>query len=95
MAYFMEQGQLALTTTSVCDFVCWKPLGIHIERIAADYFENIKIKLKSISAIQTHPLALWYRFQPHTAYVKPFLTTFFIVTSNHVIIIFPSSTNAK
>ena len=45
--YTQVQGQLALTTTSFCDFVCWTPLGIHIERIAAYYFENIKIKLKS------------------------------------------------
>ena len=47
--YTQVQGQLALTKTSFCDFVCWTPLGIHIERIEADsdYFENMKIKLKS------------------------------------------------
>ena len=34
--YFQVQGQLALCNRSYCDFVCWTPHGVHIERVARD-----------------------------------------------------------
>ena len=30
--YFQIQGQLALCNRSYCDFICWTPLGVHIEK---------------------------------------------------------------
>lgn len=35
--YYMQvQGQLAICKRKYCDFVCWTPLGMHIERIESD-----------------------------------------------------------
>lgn len=36
--YYQVQGQLAVCDRSYCDFVCWTPHGIHVERIARDLF---------------------------------------------------------
>ena len=41
--YFQIQGQLAVCEMEYCDFVCWTPHGMHIERILPDtLFETIK-----------------------------------------------------
>lgn len=34
--YYQIQGQLAVCELEYCDFICWTPLGIHIECILAD-----------------------------------------------------------
>ena len=34
--YHQVQGQMAVCKCSYCDFVCWTPLGIHIQRIPWD-----------------------------------------------------------
>ncbi len=47
--YYMQvQGQLYICNRSYCDFVCWTPKGIHIERINKDpsIFLEIEPKLK-------------------------------------------------
>lgn len=34
--YYQVQGQIAVCEANYCDFVCWTPEGIHIERILPD-----------------------------------------------------------
>ena len=34
--YYQIQGQISLFDYSYCDFVCWTPKGIHVERIMYD-----------------------------------------------------------
>ena len=34
--YYQIQGQMAVLERSYCDFVCWTPLDVHIERIFYD-----------------------------------------------------------
>lgn len=45
--YYQVQGQLAVCERAYCDFVCWTPLGMHIERIYPDtsHWEKVKPKL--------------------------------------------------
>ena len=45
--YYQIQGQLSICNRSYCDFVCWTPVGIHIERILKDdsMFETMRCKL--------------------------------------------------
>ena len=45
--YFQIQGQLAICNRPYCDFVCWTPCGMHVERISRDetFFGNMKLKL--------------------------------------------------
>ncbi len=42
--YYQVQGQMAICKRSYCDFVCWTPLGIHIERIQWDptHWDEVK-----------------------------------------------------
>ena len=46
--YYQIQGQLGILQRPVCDFVCWTPHGIHIERITYDpsFFADICVKLQ-------------------------------------------------
>lgn len=34
--YTQVQGQLAICNRDYCDFICWTPVGIHVERITRD-----------------------------------------------------------
>jgi len=45
--YFQLQGQMAVCNVTYCDFVCWSPKGIHVQRIsrAIDIFANLMDKL--------------------------------------------------
>ena len=45
--YTQVQGQLAVCQRLFCDFVCWTPCGMHVERIDYDptYFSELKQKL--------------------------------------------------
>ena len=45
--YYQVQGQLAVCEKDFCDFICWTPLGIHVERIVADpaMFEDVRLVL--------------------------------------------------
>ena len=47
--YHQVQGQMAICERSYCDFVCWTPLGMHIEQIERDpsHFQHMKPKLDS------------------------------------------------
>ena len=47
--YHQVQGQMAICERSYCDFVCWTPLGMDIERIERDpsHFQHMKPKLDS------------------------------------------------
>ena len=46
--YKQVQGQLEVCQRDYCDFVCWTPMGMHIERIQRDpsFFEQMKPKLE-------------------------------------------------
>ena len=45
--YYQVQGQLALCVKDFCDFVCWTPKGIYVERILRDkpFFDELKLFL--------------------------------------------------
>ena len=45
--YIQIQGQMAICKKDYCDFVCWTPKGVHVERIAFDasVFSRIKPSL--------------------------------------------------
>ena len=42
--YIQVQGQMAICNREYCDFVCWTPKGMHVERISFDpsVFDKIK-----------------------------------------------------
>ena len=42
--FFQVQGQLAICGYDYCDFVCWKPHGMVVDRIKADpiFFEEMR-----------------------------------------------------
>ena len=44
--YYQLQGQLELCDRLYCDFVCWTPNSIHIER-NTDFWREIKPKLEA------------------------------------------------
>ena len=46
--FYQIQGQLALCNRSYCDFVCWTPHGVHIERIQRDFstWDQMQPKLR-------------------------------------------------
>lgn len=46
--YYQIQGQMGITDRSYCDFVCWTPQDIFIERIKFDhqFFEEMEAKLQ-------------------------------------------------
>ena len=45
--YYQVQGQLAICMRDFCNFICWTPVGMVVERIETDpiFFENMKLKL--------------------------------------------------
>ena len=45
--YYQVQGQLSVCEKDYCDFVCWTPKGIHVERITQDpeHFKQTKTAL--------------------------------------------------
>ena len=47
--YYQIQGQLALCNRSYCDFVCWTPCGVHIERVVRDesFWNQMQPKLQT------------------------------------------------
>lgn len=58
--YYQVQGQLAICEKEYCDFVCWTPHGIHIERILADplHFSDTKVALDEFFLQVMLPLLL-------------------------------------
>ncbi len=42
--YYQIQGQLAVCEMEFCDFICWTPVGMHVERITVDQasFQDVK-----------------------------------------------------
>ena len=63
--YFVQiQGQMAICRRDYCDFVCWTPKGIYVERIifVPDVFSNIKPSLDNfllcaiLSELLTHAI---------------------------------------
>ena len=48
--FYQIQGQLAICNKMYCDFVCWTPKGIHLERISRvdEVFLSIKPKLDDL-----------------------------------------------
>ena len=58
--YYQVQGQLAICEQEYCDFVCWTPQGMHIERIRRDqsFFDEIKPKLSAFFVKVILPLIL-------------------------------------
>ena len=55
--YTQVQGQLAVCQRLFCDFVCWTPCGMHVERIDYDptYFSELKQKLDKFYHIAVLP----------------------------------------
>ena len=47
--FYQVQGQLAICEKEYCDFICWTPQGIHVERILPDraHFAEIKLFLEA------------------------------------------------
>ena len=47
--YYQVQGQLGITGRPFCDFVCWTPQDIHVERILydPDFFIEMELKLQN------------------------------------------------
>ena len=47
--YLQMQGQMSIANRNYCDFVCWTPAGMHIERIRVDrdVFDRIKLSPES------------------------------------------------
>lgn len=45
--YYQIQGQMGITEKKFCDFVCWSPKGLFIERVDYDphFFESLQPKL--------------------------------------------------
>ena len=45
--FYQVQGQLAVCNRSYCDFVCWTPHGLYVERVKRDteFYAKIKPKL--------------------------------------------------
>ena len=58
--YLQMQGQMSITNRNYCDFVCWTPVGVHIERVKLDQdvFDRIKLSLKSFFRDVLLPLLL-------------------------------------
>ena len=57
--YYQIQGQLAICEMEYCDFVCWTPHGIHIERILPDTpFETVKPALDTFFVRVLLPLLM-------------------------------------
>lgn len=48
--YYQVQGQLSVCEKDFCDFVCWTPKGIQVERIIqdAEHFAQTKSALDSL-----------------------------------------------
>ena len=46
--YYQVQGQMGLVGQQFCDFVCWTPNGLYVERIIfdLDFFQEIEQKLR-------------------------------------------------
>ena len=66
--FYQIQGQLAICEKEYCDFVCWTPHGIHVERILADpsHFSNTKVALDAFFLQVLLPLLLTGRKQVNT-----------------------------
>lgn len=58
--YFQVQGQLSVCDKDYCDFVCWTPKGMHIERIVRDYsfFTDVKERLDQFFVTVILPILL-------------------------------------
>ena len=48
--YYQVQGQLGIVGQQFCDFVCWTPNGLYVERIKfnPDFFQEMEQKLRKI-----------------------------------------------
>ena len=71
--YYQIQGQLAICEMVYCDFVCWTPHGIHIERILPDtLFETVKPALDTFFVRVLLPLLMTGKTQQEqgTAHVS-------------------------
>ena len=48
--YYQVQGQLGITDRSFCDFVCWTPQAVHIEKSCMIqlffFFAKMEVKLQ-------------------------------------------------
>ena len=46
--YYQVQGQLGIVGQQFCDFVCWTPNGLYVERIKfdPDFFQEMEQKLR-------------------------------------------------
>ena len=58
--FFQVQGQLAVCEKDYCDFVCWTPEGIHIDRILpdSDHFSVTKPLLDALFVTVLLPILL-------------------------------------
>ena len=58
--YYQVQGQLSVCEKDYCDFVCWTPKGIHVERIIQDsvHFAQTKPALDSFFVKALLPVLL-------------------------------------
>ena len=58
--YYQVQGQLAICAKEYCDFICWTPEGIHVERILPDstHFAKMKPALDSFFVKVLLPILL-------------------------------------
>ena len=63
--YYQIQGQLAICEMEYCDFVCWTPHGMHIERIVPDtlLFKTIKPSLDAFFVTVLLPMLITGRTQ--------------------------------
>ena len=63
--YSQIQGQLAVCEKEYCDFVCWTPHGMHVERILSEpaYFDDTKPALDTFFLTVLLPLLLTGRRQ--------------------------------
>ena len=99
--YIQIQGQMAICKKDYCNFVCWTPKGMHVERIAFDasVFSRIKPSLDHYFQSVVLPELLTHAVQDgnveaekkHVAAYSPYIYTAFVEKENmdewlHVII---------
>lgn len=66
--FYQIQGQLAICEKEYCDFVCWTPYGVHVERILANplHFRDTKAALDEFFLQVLLPLLLTGKEQVST-----------------------------
>ena len=64
--YYQIQGQIALCNVKFCDFVCWTPKGIFIERILRDnsFIDRIVPQLQLFFSRYLLPELLTHSLEP-------------------------------